>query len=253
MTAKPDPTKSCFLARRKDGKLTSTRQTANGLWLCTSCQRTLPESEFYPKKRNADGQVTRRCPKCRVCEAEKSRAYRAAHPDIIRAHEKRRGERHGQRRNQEVRIDRLRNPGKYRKADQEDYLLEREVRLQQERERFQRDRDLIIGQKRLRSTLSSAQQDYPDGFMLVLIEDRVDFRACPTSAMRPRAHEYALAETWPHPDGHGWKMRSWSIVDARHRVWVEKSHRWLTRQRRQEMIAAGLPPENIVAAIGALR
>lgn len=236
-------------SRRPDGKLTSLLVTRPGFRLCSKCQIEKPEGAFGPRKYDESGNVVQRDPRCRPCAAAYIRAYRAANPEIMRRHEQKRMALHGEKRREQRRIARLQNPKRFQDEDRRDYTRHRERHIESARAEYQKNRDLIHSRRRLTKELEWAKERFASGFLLVLIEHSGDWRTCPRERFRPRTQECVIAELLPHPDGFGWKVLPWPVIDRRNQHWLQKVTRSHARERRRAMLEAAVPAEVIAQEV----
>ncbi len=238
--------------RRADGKLVSLLDTRPGFRRCAACGEEKPEELFSPKKRDEQGEVLQRDYRCHPCQAAHLRAYRAANVERFRALDRERHWRDREKRVQAQRLARLQNPERIREQDRAEYARNREKHLKIVAEDYRKNREAIQCRREMNATINWAKERFPAGFVLILIESNSQWRACPLDRLRPRSSECMIAEVQPHPDGKGWRVAPWAVIDSRNRVWLQKLQRRENLLRRGALLEAGVSAEEILTMAGGL-
>lgn len=238
---------------RAKGRYTSLLDTAPGMRKCSRCGTEYPLDQFAPRRRDEQGNVIRISATCRPCSAEIAREWRASNPEAAKRHEDKRADKRRERFNLARRITRIKNLETERARDKEKYELRKEKHPNYWAQYYHSRVEFLSARKKLFKELSWAQSNLPSGFLVIHIDPCETWRACSPSTHKPRARESVIAHLIPHPDGRGWKVIAWPVVDVKNQCWLQSIRRRVAKERREALIAAGIPAEVIVAELEAVR
>ena len=216
---------SLHLSQPRDerGRLRSPYDATAGMRFCPGCETEKPVEEFGPKKRGPSGEILKRQTRCLICAAAHVRAWRAAN----REHDRQQNRERYRRDPERIRRWALQNPQK-RNANRRRYYQRHHAHILAYAIAYQAaNRDLRTGRERMWRAVEQGQASYPQGFVLVRIEDANDWRPARPGVPLRRC-ESALAE-FVH-DGERWKAWACPVVDSTLRHWLPRLRRGLKRR-----------------------